>query len=96
MLLAQSLQRLMLRDLHTCAHVAVTVHEEGKSTRQVFTAWKKEILGYLERSVHQALPSQIKKTSVQSFPLYIKTPMRLCTIHTALVLFMLNTKQKII
>lgn len=39
MLLAQPLERLVLSDLHTCAYVAVAVHEEGESTRQVFAAW---------------------------------------------------------
>lgn len=40
MLLAQSLERLMLSDLHTRAHVAVAVHEEGESAGQVFAAWR--------------------------------------------------------
>lgn len=38
MLLAQTLERLMLSDLHTRAHVAVAVHEEGECARQVLTA----------------------------------------------------------
>ncbi|TNN59876.1 hypothetical protein EYF80_029925 [Liparis tanakae] len=32
--LVQPLKRLMLSDLHTCAHVAVPVYEEGERTRQ--------------------------------------------------------------
>lgn len=40
MLLAQSLERLMLSDLHARAHVAVAVYEEGESARQVFAAWQ--------------------------------------------------------
>lgn len=35
-LLAQSLQRLVLSDLHACAHVAVSVHKESESARQMF------------------------------------------------------------
>lgn len=38
MLFAQSLQRLVLSDLHARAHVAVAVYEEGESARQVFAA----------------------------------------------------------
>lgn len=37
-LLPQSLERLMLSDLHARAHVAVAVHEEGERTGQVLTA----------------------------------------------------------
>lgn len=36
--LVQSLKRLMLSDLHTCAHIAVPVYEEGECTRQVLAA----------------------------------------------------------
>lgn len=43
MLFAQPLERLVLSDLHTCAHVAVAVHEEGESARQVFAAWWKRL-----------------------------------------------------
>lgn len=43
MLLAQPLERLVLSDLHTCAYVAVAVHEEGESTREVFAAWGKRL-----------------------------------------------------
>ncbi len=39
MLLAQSLERLMLSNLHTCAHVAVAMYEEGECAGQVLTAW---------------------------------------------------------
>lgn len=42
MLLAQPLQRLMLSDLHTGAHVAVSVHKEGECARQVLAAGIKE------------------------------------------------------
>lgn len=38
MLFAQSLKRLVLSDLHTRAHVAVAVYEEGESARQVLAA----------------------------------------------------------
>lgn len=41
-LLAQPLQRLVLSDLHTRAHVAVSVHEESESARQMFAAGQKE------------------------------------------------------
>lgn len=34
-LLAQSLQRLVLSDLHARAHVAVAMHEEGERARKV-------------------------------------------------------------
>lgn len=37
-LLTQSLERLMLSDLHARAHVAVAVHEEGERTGQVLAA----------------------------------------------------------
>lgn len=37
-LLAQSLQRLVLSNLHACAHVAVAVHEEGERARQMLAA----------------------------------------------------------
>lgn len=60
MLLAQPLERLVLRDLHTCAHVAVAVHEEGESTRQVFAAWGEKVVDYLRGiSFHSA--QQLKK-----------------------------------
>lgn len=42
MLLAQSLERLMLSDLHTRAHIAVTVYEEGECARQVLAASQME------------------------------------------------------
>lgn len=41
-LLAQPLQRLVLSDLHTRAHVAVSVHEESESARQMFAAGQNE------------------------------------------------------
>ena len=48
MLLIQPLKRLMLSDLHTCAHVAVAVHEKCECTRQVLAAgWVKDKKGFL-------------------------------------------------
>lgn len=38
MLLSDVVDRLVLRDLHTGAHVTLTMQEEGEGTREVFTA----------------------------------------------------------
>lgn len=46
MLLAQPLQRLVLSDLHARAHVAVSVHEESESARQMFAAGQNERSGF--------------------------------------------------
>lgn len=41
-LFTQSLQRLVLGNLHARAHIAVAVHEEGESAGQVFAAWQRQ------------------------------------------------------
>lgn len=68
MLLAQSLQRLVLGDLHTRAHVAVTVYKEGEGAGQVLAAGtcrggEKETLKYL----NSRLTSLIKKNHTQAW-----------------------------
>lgn len=59
MLLAQPLERLVLSNLHTCAHVAVAMYEEGESARQVFAAWEKTLWTIYE-GFHSIQPNNKK------------------------------------
>lgn len=69
MLLAQTLEWLMLSDLHARAHVAVAVHEEGERTRQVLAAWQvkdKRLIGMFREICPQAIMTLAKKKKTKT------------------------------
>lgn len=64
MLLAQTLEWLMLSDLHARAHVAVAMHEEGECTRQVLAALQvkdKRVIGMFREIYPQAITTTLAK-----------------------------------
>lgn len=77
MVLAQPLKRLVLSDLHACAHVAISMHEEGERARQVFAAWRKRCWIILRdfNPIHSAKKTKAPLYSTCLNPVY-SSPLR--------------------
>lgn len=83
MLLAQTLERLMLSDLHASAHVAVAVHEECECTRQVLTKQQvkdKRVIAELSKICPQAITTSLAKKNKKTNRTHL-TKASLCSQH---------------